>query len=136
MYKRVNRYDSISPFSSMLFSHNIALLLRYYIHNTLDIYEIDSTPNGGRVWSFNEFIYYPKYNTYASNIDLSLTLQKNKLTGDGNTAEAVLKYIHTYSKVTGSISITPGTNSAAGSFSLSQTDDQWPLACTITDIPY
>lgn len=106
------------------------------IHNTLDIYEIDSTPNGGRVWSFNEYIYYPKYNTYASNIDLSLTLQKNKLTGDGNTAEAVLKYIHTYSKVTGSISITPGTNSAAGSFSLSQTDDQWPLACTITDIPY
>ena len=31
MYKRVNRYDSILPFSSMLFSHNIALLLRYYM---------------------------------------------------------------------------------------------------------
>lgn len=106
------------------------------IHQDLKIYSSDSVPNGGRVWSFDETIYHPKYNTYASNIDLSLTLTKNKLTGDSNTAEAVLKYIHTYSSVNGSISITPGTDSAAGSFSLSNTKNQWSLTCTIHSIPY
>ena len=61
---------------------------------------------------------------------------KNTLTGNGNTAEAVLKYIHTYSKVKGSISITPGSETVAGSFSLSNTDRQWSLVCTVTNIPY
>lgn len=51
-------------------------------------------------------------------------------------AEAVLKYIHTYSKVKGSISITPGSETVAGSFSLSNTDRQWSLVCTVTNIPY
>ena len=106
------------------------------MHQSLKIYSADSVPNGGRVWSFEESIVHPKYSTYAADMNLSLTLSKNKLTGDGNTAEAVLKYIHTYSKVNGSISITPGTDSAAGSFSLSNTKDQWSITCTIHSIPY
>ena len=73
---------------------------------------------------------------YAKDINLNVNISKNTLTGNGNTAEAVLKYIHTYSKVKGSISITPGSETVAGSFSLSNTDRQWSFVCTVTNIPY
>lgn len=107
-------------------------------HNggTLDIYEYDSVPNTGRVWSFADLEPHPKYDFYATDIDLNMTITKNTLEGNGNTAEAVLKYIHTYSKVNGSISITPGNKTSPGSFSLSNTDKQWSIVCTVTDIPY
>lgn len=117
-------------------AHDISISGSDNMHQDLDIYPSDSVPNGGRVWSFEESIVHPKYSTYASNIDLSLTISKNKLTGDSNTSEAVLKYIHTYSSVDGGISITPGTDTSAGSFSLSNTKDQWSIACTVYNIPY
>ena len=117
-------------------AHDVSISGTDNMHQDLKIYTSDSVPNGGRVWSFEESIVHPKYSTYASDIDLSLTISQNKLTGDGNTAEAVLKYIHTYSSVDGGISITPGTDSAAGSFSLSNTKDQWSITCTIHSIPY
>lgn len=102
----------------------------------LTIYDSDSTPNAGRVWSFSDSVPTSKYTLYAKDINLNMNISKNTLTGSGNTAEAVLKYIHTYSKVEGSISITPGSGTVAGSFSLSNTKNQWPLVCTITNIPY
>ena len=102
----------------------------------LTIYNSDSTPNAGRVWSFKDSNPTSKYTLYAKDINLNVNISKNTLTGNGNTAEAVLKYIHTYSKVKGSISITPGSETVAGSFSLSNTDRQWSLVCTVTNIPY
>ena len=102
----------------------------------LTIYNSDSTPNAGRVWSFKDSNPTSKYTLYAKDINLNVNISKNPLTGNGNTAEAVLKYIHTYSKVKGSISITPGSETVAGSFSLSNTDRQWSLVCTVTNIPY
>ena len=72
----------------------------------LTIYNSDSTPNAGRVWSFKDSNPTSKYTLYAKDINLNVNISKNTLTGNGNTAEAVLKYIHTYSKVKGSISIT------------------------------
>lgn len=83
----------------------------------LTIYNSDSTPNAGRVWSFKDSNPTSKYTLYAKDINLNVNISKNTLTGNGNTAEAVLKYIHTYSKVKGSISITPGSETVAGSFS-------------------
>ena len=65
-----------------------------------------------------------------------MNLYKNRRTGNGNTAEAVLKYIHTYSKVKGSISISPGSEKISGGFSLSNTEKQWSIVCTVTGIPY
>lgn len=102
----------------------------------LTIYESDSTPNAGRVWSFDETVYTSHYTVYAKDINLNMNISKNTLTGSGNTAEAVLKYIHTYSKVKGSISISPGSETVAGSFSLSNTDKQWSIVCTAINIPY
>lgn len=107
-----------------------------HLGGALTIYDADSTPNAGRVWSFSDAVPLSKYTVYAKDINLKMNISKNTLTGSGNTAEAVLKYIHTYSKVQGSISITPGNETVAGSFSLSNTDKQWPIVCTITGIPY
>lgn len=102
----------------------------------LKIYNSDSTPNAGRVWSFDDYTTLSKYTYYAEDIDLTMTIAKNTLVGDGNTAEAVLKYIHTYSKVKGSVTIIPGSQTTAGNFSLSNTDNQWSIVCTLTNIPY
>lgn len=104
--------------------------------DALTIYNSDSTPNAGRVWSFNDLTTLSKYTFYAEDIDLTATISKNTLTGNGNTAEVVLKYIHTYSTVKGSITIIPGSETTAGNFSLSNTEKQWPLVCTLTNLPY
>lgn len=107
-----------------------------HLGGALTIYESDSVANGGRVWSFDEFIPTSKYNVVADHIDLDMTITKNTLEGNGNTGEAVLKYIHTYSTVEGSITIEPGDKTVSGSFTLSNTANQWPLVCTVTNIPY
>ena len=102
----------------------------------LTIYNSDSTPNAGRVWSFKDSNPTSKYTLYAKDINLNVNISKNNLTSNSNTAESVLKNIHSYSKVNVSISITPGSETVAGSFSLSNTDRQWSLVCTVTNIPY
>lgn len=107
-----------------------------HLGSALTIYNSESTPNAGRVWSFKDANPTSKYTLYAKDINLNVNISKNTLTGNGNTAEAVLKYIHTYSQVKGSISISPGTETVAGSFSLSNTSNQWSLVCTVTNIPY
>lgn len=107
-----------------------------HLGGAITINNAESTPNVGRVWSFNDVVKGSKYNIYAKDINLQMTISKNTLTGNGNTAEAVLKYIHTYSKVNGSISISASASGVAGSFSLSNTDKQWSIVCTVTGIPY
>ena len=117
-------------------STNYSISGTTHLGGSLKIYEVDSLPNSGRVWSFSDVLMLSKYNVVARHIDLNMVIQKNRLEGNGNTAEAVLKYIHTYSKVEGSITITPGDKTTSGSFTLSNTDKQWSLVCTVTDIPY
>lgn len=107
-----------------------------HLGGNITFYNSDSTPNAGRVWSFADALEFSKYTIYAQDISLNINLSKNTLTGEGNTAEAVLKYIHTYSKVEGSVSIAPGSETVTGSFSLSECSKQWPLVCTVTNIPY
>ncbi len=92
-----------------------------------------SDANAGRVYSFKEYINAGgKYTIYASNIDISTKLSKKKLTGSGNTAEAVLQYTHTYQAATGSVSI----NKSGAGFTLSSTPKQWSLSCVVNGIPY
>ena len=117
-------------------STNYSISGTNHLGGSLTIYESDSVANGGRVWSFNELIPTYKYNVVADHIGLNMTITKNTLEGNGNTAEAVLKYIHTYSAVEGSITIEPGDKTVSGSFTLSNTSKQWPLVCTVTNIPY
>lgn len=117
-------------------STNYSISGTNHLGSALTIYESDSLPNSGRVWSFNDLLMLSKYNVVARHIDLNMVIQKNTLEGNGNTAEAVLKYIHTYSNVEGSITITPGDENASGSITLSNTEKQWSLVCTVTNIPY
>lgn len=107
-----------------------------HLGGRLDIYNADYIPNVGSVWSFKDAYGSTKYQLYAKDINLSMTIGKNKRTGKGNTAEAVLKYIHTYSAVNGAISISPSNGNIAGSFTLNNTDKQWSLVCVSTGIPY
>lgn len=107
-----------------------------HLGGDLKIYNADYIPNAGSVWSFKDALATSKYTVYATDINLSMTIGKNTLTGNGNTAEAVLKYIHTYSGVNGSVSIAPGNGTVAGSINLSNTDKQWSLVCVSTGIPY
>ena len=72
----------------------------------------------------------------SKDINLNMNLYKNRRTGNGNTAEAVLKYIHTYSGVKGTISISAGSGGISGGFSLSNIEKQWSIVCTVTGIPY
>ena len=58
------------------------------------------------------------------------------MTGNGNTAEAVLKYIHTYKQTVGSISMSAGSDTVSAGFTLCNVDEQWSLVCTVTNIPY
>lgn len=92
-------------------------------------------PNAARVWMFNEYMVIGSSKYYA-NTGISTALKKNTLTGNGNTAEVMLKYIHTYQSTTGSISISASSSGVGGGFSLSSCPNQWELACYITGIPY
>lgn len=101
----------------------------------------DSVPNAGRVWEFREAwtgggMMGQSVSVYLKSIDVNVKLIKNKRDNSGNTAEAVLKYIHTYELAHGSISITASSSGVVGGgFSLSSVDKQWSLVCTVTGIP-
>lgn len=99
-----------------------------------------SVPNAGRVWEFTEAwgetALGQGISVYLTDIDVDVTIYKNRMTGGGNTAEAVLKYIHTYDSAEGSISIGASSEGVSGSFTLSKVEKQWGIACTLTNIPY
>lgn len=80
---------------------------------------VDSIANGGRVWSFEESLFEDHFANYNKNINATINIKKNTMTGNGNTAEAVLKYIHTYQKTTGSVSMNVGSDSVSAGFTLS-----------------
>jgi len=91
------------------------------------------TPNAGTVWEFNETI---GDIDYVSKAEIDMTLTKNTLTGGGNTAEVVLKYIHTYQTHSGSINISATPTSVGVGFSLNNVNKQWSIAAMLTNIPY
>ena len=80
---------------------------------------VDSIANGGRVWSFEESLFEDHFANYNKNINATINIKKNTMTGNGNTAEAVLKYIHTYQKTTGSVSMNVGSDSVSAGFTFS-----------------
>lgn len=99
-----------------------------------------STPNAARVWEFEESwtenVIGNTVSFYLRNLNINITLHKNVLTGNGNTAEAVLKYIHTYSSTEGSISINASPNDVGAGFTLNNVSKQWEIVCNLTGIPY
>ncbi|MDD3504870.1 MAG: hypothetical protein PHE63_12425 [Eubacteriales bacterium] len=100
------------------------------------VYLSEATPNAGRVWEFDEYKNNIMEVLYVKAVNLSATITKNTLTGGGNRAEAVLKYIHTYQATVGSISISASPSSVGTGFSLSNTSKQWSISCAVTNIPY
>ena len=100
----------------------------------------ESVPNAGRVWEFSEYWVQDvgpySFAVYLSDIQEFLTLYKQNMTGGGNTAEAVLKYIHTYGSASGSIQIEATPTGIGAGFTLSNVLNQWSLVCTLTGIPY
>lgn len=96
----------------------------------------DSTPNQSLVYSFYEKQRIGAADLYVKPATIYTTLYKNSLEGSGNTTSAVLKYIHTYTAIQGSISISPGSGAGAGSFSLSGVSDQWSIACYVDSLYY
>lgn len=99
------------------------------------IYMSDAAANAGTVWSFEEFR-GGAYMIYVSPANIGLTIQKKVLTGNGNTTQAILKYIHTYQTVSGSISITANSSGVGSGFTLSSTSKQWSIVCTMSNIAY
>ena len=99
-----------------------------------------SVPNAGKVWEFtvawSDIMLGQAISLYLANIDVNMTITKNNMTGGGNTAEAVLKYIHTYESTAGSISIEASDNSVGAGFTLNTVEKQWAIVCTVTNIPY
>lgn len=106
------------------------------VGNVTSAVMVDSIANGGRVWSFDESLFEDHFANYNKNIHATMTIKKNTMTGNGNTAEAVLKYIHTYKQTVGSISMSAGSDTVSAGFTLSNVDEQWSLVCTVTNIPY
>lgn len=100
------------------------------------IYLSDGIPNAAIIWEFNELYTTPYMNSYIDRVLTNVTLTKNKLEGNGNTAQAIMKYIHTYQKNTRSIDISAGTDGVGGGFSLSNTDKQWNIVCIMNGLYY
>lgn len=103
--------------------------------NNVDPILSDSVPQAGRVWSFDEYISTGNA-FYAEHLDCNATLIKNSMDGGGNYAEAVLKYIHTYQRASGNISISASEDGIGAGFTLQSVSDQWSVVCTITGIYY
>ena len=97
----------------------------------------DSAPNASVVYRFEEEcnnFNHPYH--YANQITIGSTINKNTLTGQGNTTSVTLKYIHTYTSVKGSLSFSTSSSGSSAGFSLTGVDKQWPLAVTITGLKY
>lgn len=114
---------------------NITAGGEYSTGYTLPITLCDSVANAALVWSFPELRVTGSLVHFARPI-IGTTLYKNTREGNGNTTSVSLKYIHTYEKASGSISISSGSEGVSAGFSLSGVNDQWSLVCMITNLYY
>ncbi len=104
-------------------------------------YQCGSVANVGRVWEFTETwgesLMGQGVSVYLSKITTDFTIYKNNMTGGGNTAEAVLKYIHTYESTKGQLNIGGSSDGSINAgFTLSGVSKQWSIVCAATNIPY
>jgi hypothetical protein len=99
------------------------------------VYLSDSIPNCAHVWEYYEGTPTAQKIEWA-NITNNAVIYKNTLTGVGNTTSFIYKYIHTYQKTVGTISISASSSGVAASFSLGNTSKQWSLVCTISGYKY
>lgn len=101
-------------------------------------YLCDAIPNNGLVWSFLEYQRPTgtQVNEIIERVSCWSDVEKNTLTGGGNTTSFVGKYIHTYTAAKGSISFSASSGGVSAGFSLSGVSEQWSLACTIPGFPY
>ncbi len=113
-------------------SSNYGCTVEYDGLTTIDGTLAAATPNAGRVWSFEELVELDALRYWASPVYVYTTLTKNKLTGDGNNAEVVLQYTHTYRDFEGGASI----SDSGMSFSVNGTSKQWSIACTVSNLYY
>lgn len=91
----------------------------------------DVQANTAVVYQFNELMSGGSIYNYAKTVTVGTELV-NPFVGNGKTTSISTKYIHTYSSLQGSISI----SLAPPSFSLSGFSNQWNIAVVISGIPY
>lgn len=92
-------------------------------------------PTSGAVYEFPEYCSLGAYDDRSvRDADIAVTLQKNTLTGNGNLAEIVMQYIHTYEALTYSYQLT--FSDAPVGFSLSSVAKQWTLKTEALTFPY
>lgn len=102
-----------------------------------DTYVAKIEPNVGVVWSYFEGFYDNAHMLeYIPNVSGGQDIVKNTLTGGGNTTTFVAQYIHTYTRMNGSIGFSVGASGVGASFSLSNVDKQWTIALAMTGMPY
>ena len=97
----------------------------------VNIYQSDGSPNSAATWSFDE-MQIIEVNQYVNHINCNVTLYKGSLENGENTSEAIFKYIHTYSRNTGSLSISATPQSIGAGFSLTNSDASWSIYARCT----
>lgn len=101
------------------------------------ITQADGGASSGRVWSFDEWRNYQgHFPDYVKGATISTDLSKNYREGNGNTAEVMCKYIHTYTSTTGGITVNAGPSGVGAGFTLGNCSKQWSIVCFVTGIPY
>ncbi len=68
----------------------------------------------------------------SAEVNLKKTYSKNR----NKETNVICTYIHTYSKVTGSISFNAGKNNLAGGITLGTTEKQWQISCDVSGVKY
>lgn len=93
------------------------------------------SPNSAAVYEFSEYYEVGSYtSTYVQDADIAVTLHKNTLTGNGNLADIIMKYIHTYETLTPSVNL--NFSQMPVGFSLSPVANQWSLETEPFRFPY
>ena len=101
------------------------------------IYLADAVANAAVVWEFEEFIHeVGKVMLWVEVVDIRASLIKRYRTGGGNTAQAILKYIHTYEETNGSIQISADPDGVGAGFSLQNTPKKWSIVCIMNGLYY
>ena len=119
------------------YSSNLSASAYMNVGTSAPMYLADAVPNAGVVWSFKELVLqYGRYYFWVEDVFIDATLTKNVRTGRGNTAQAILKYIHTYEEPVGSVGITAGPEGVGAGFTLQGTPKQWSIVCIMNGLYY
>ena len=94
-------------------------------------------PNGAIAWAFNETIGDNNEHYAKSIVSNNIHIRKNNMTGGGNGANIVFKYIHTYNTITGDISFGVTTDgSGVVDVTINERYAQWPLTVVVSGVYY